>query len=196
MSSVVGKRGGELLLMDGPGVAPEAYVEPKPGRMAEGSPRATQFAKALLAALDERVAGDPSGKAKYSSITAVVDDLEYYNVMRVLREVDDERLVEGRFPYLLFSGRTVARFDRTETQQELLVISALDFRRPTTDVIDTLFAKIMAADHPPDLVAFDLTEAAWRDVQEDYKRSAGTEPWQGVRPRGQPAIPEVAKQAT
>jgi len=180
MAGVAGRQGGEFILLGEatPGAEPPQQAA---SLGAAGPKRATELAAALTAAWDERA---DSGKAKYGSITAVVAETEFYKVLKLLREAGDEQLDEGRFPYLLFSGRPVARFERTATGQELLIVGAYDYRRPLPDPIDGAFARTMADEHPPDLLVLDLSEAAWSDLSGEFASTTNTQPWQGLRPRG------------
>merc|ERR1719195_589124 len=186
------KGGGELLLIERPQA--DAAALQQEGRE-NNDRRAAQFADALLAALDaearQRVGGGKGGGSPSYSMTAVVSQDQYNQVLKALRSkagVFDE----PRNPYYMFSGRPVARFEREAKGQELLVIGALDYRRPYADPVDTAFQQKMVNEHKPDLLAFDLSEPAWRSLCKEFGQATGArelgqigaaEAWPGITER-------------
>jgi len=146
--------------------------------------RGERLAQQLLAALEAGGPQGPEERSRYASITAVVAEEDFLRLVLSLRAEGGGELYERRFPYLLFSGRAVARFEREATGQELLVISAFDYRRPSPDVLDVAFQGLMANRHPPDLVALDLDRQAWFALARDYARASGEELWQRLPVRG------------
>mmetsp|Transcript_112586 Transcript_112586/g.223813 ORF Transcript_112586/g.223813 Transcript_112586/m.223813 type:complete len:423 (-) Transcript_112586:10-1278(-) len=159
--------------------------------------QAAQLADAILASLDaaarQRAAGGQDAASPLYSMTAVVSQDQYNQVLQALRSKGgQEGFYEPNNPYWRFSGRLVARLEREATRQELLVISALDYRQPSPDSIDKLFQQKMVNEHKPDMLVFDLSESAWSSLCQEFGRATGArelgqegaaESWPGITQR-------------
>eukprot|EP00929_Paragymnodinium_shiwhaense_P035707 TRINITY_DN19236_c0_g1_i2.p1 TRINITY_DN19236_c0_g1~~TRINITY_DN19236_c0_g1_i2.p1 ORF type:complete len:444 (+),score=104.92 TRINITY_DN19236_c0_g1_i2:112-1443(+) len=131
--------------------------------------RAAKVAHEIEARLQQRSA---TGTPKFASITAVVPTAEFGEVLSALRKtVGEGGFDEPRWPYMIFSGRTVARFERLDagegqgSPQELLLLPARDIKLYDTVTFDgTTYEKTMSAYHSPNLVVFDLAATQWKEL--------------------------------
>jgi len=143
--------------------------------------RGKRLAQLLQSILDEPSLDGEAGKLRYNSVAAVVSSDDFDTVRSVLAK--SAELQSDRYPYLVYSaGRAVARFEHSNTYQELLILEAFDYSRKLQDPVDVSFRNKLIDNHDIDLVVLDLSEPAWTKLVSDFTTATGTQAFEGITP--------------